>query len=120
MTALSKKIKAKFSRSAEILEIINCFENCTLPLSEWNRNTFLTIVYCYLYLNPLAEAEKLMNCGVKRYRFENGLSLMPPASLGKTKLPQLFRQISQFIKLHKNRKSFVELANLVLEIKELK
>ena len=120
MTAHSKKVKTHYRQSAEILDLIADFENCTLNLSQWNQTTFLSIVFWYLYLNPVAEAEKLLDESLKRYQFENGLNLLPPASLGKIKTADLFRQINEFIKKRKNRKSFIELANLILESKEWK
>jgi hypothetical protein len=119
MVAYPKQFETRFCQSSEILNLIAGFEDCTLPLSNWNRTTFITIVFWYLYLNPLAEAEKLMNDSLRRFQFENGLKLMQPASFGKVKTPSLFRKINHFIKIHKANKSFIELANMILEIKEL-
>lgn len=120
MKALPETMRTKFRQSAEVLSLIEAFENCTLPLSKWNRETYLTLVFWYLYLNPFVEAEQLMQRSLKRYQFENGLNLMQPASLGKIRSPHLFQTINSFIKIHKGEKTFVELANLVLEIKELR
>lgn len=120
MVANPKKFETKFCQSAEILSLLAAFEDCTLPLSKWNRTNYLTIVFWYLYLNPLAEAEQLMSHSLRRFQFENGLSLMQPTSLEKVKTSSLFRIINDFIKIHKANKSFVELANMILELKELR
>ncbi len=120
MTAYPKQFETKFRQSAEILSLIAAFEDCSLPLSNWNQSSYLTIIFWHLYLNPLAEAEKLMSRGLRRYQFENGLKLMQPTSLRKVKTSGLFRIINDFIKIHKANKSFVELANMMLEIKELR
>lgn len=120
MVAYPKQFETKYRHSGEILSLTVAFEDCTLPLSKWNQTTFLTIVFWYLYLNPLVEAERLMSNSLRRFQFENGLNLMQPASLGKVKTSSLFQIINDFIKIHKADKSFVELANMILEIKELK
>ena len=120
MRSLPIKIRTKYRQSAEILSLIEAFEHCTLPLSKWTQETYLTIAFWYLYLNSLTEAERLMSESIGRYRFENGLNLMQPGSHGKAKMPSLFLTINDLIKIHKGEKSFVELANLVLAVKELR
>jgi hypothetical protein len=120
MATYQRQFETKFYQSEEILSLIAAFEDCTLPLSKWSQTSYLTIVYGYLYLNPVAAAERLMSQSLRRFQFENGLNVMQPVSLGKLKTVSLFRIINKFIKIHKADKSFVELANMILEIKELR
>jgi len=110
----TEKIRS-YRRAAEILEIIAAFEHCTLPLSEWNNETYLTVAFWYLYLNSPAEAERLMNESAARYNFENGLNPNRFEHFEKAKLSFLLTAINDCIKIYKGERSFVALANLVLK-----
>ena len=110
----TKKIRS-YRTSAEILEIIGAFEHCTLPLSEWNNETYLTVAFWYLYLNSLPEARRLINESIARFNFENNLNANQFSLSGKTETSLLLTAISECIKIYKGERSFVALANLVLK-----
>ncbi len=103
-----------YRTAAEILELIEAFEHCLLPLSAWTNETYLTLAFWYLYLNSLPEAERLMSASLARYNFENGLNPNPFERFEKTEISALLGAINDFIKLYKSEKSFVVLANLIL------
>jgi hypothetical protein len=114
MLAYSEKIEMKYRQTADILALVKDFEECNLPFSNWNRETYLTIAFWFLYLNPLAEAEQLLNLGLKRYSFENGLDSSQIETIGKPKISSLLRAMNHYITIYKSQKSFAELANLIL------
>jgi hypothetical protein len=109
----TEKLK-NYRNSTEILELIAAFERGTLPLSEWHRPTLLTLAFWYLYLNPPAEAGRLIGESLARYRFENGLGSDDFTVPEKTELAGLLAAISDQIRIYKSTRSFVALANLVL------
>lgn len=113
MTADQQKI-AGYRTSAEIVALINAFENCTLPLSEWTREAYLTVAFWYLYLNSLPEAARLMGDAVRRYNFENNVAPEPGGDFQKTKMHFWLWAVSGCVEKYKAEKSFVALANLVL------
>jgi len=110
----TKKIR-NYRTAAEILEIIEAFEHCTLPLSEWNNETYLTVAFWYLYLNSLPEARQLISENLARFNFENNLNVNQFSLSGKAENALLLTAISAFIKIYKGEKSFAALANLVLK-----
>lgn len=103
-----------YRRPAEILELVEAFERCTLPVEAWNGETFLTLAFWYLYLNPVAEAERLMCESAARCNFENGSNVNSFVLPAKARRARLLTAMNDFIKIHKSEKSFVALANLVL------
>lgn len=104
-----------YRRASEILEIIEAFEHCTLPLSRWNNETYLTVAFWYLYLNSLPEARHLISAGITRFNFENNLSANQFSLPDKAEISLLLTAIHDCIKIYKGESSFVELANLVLK-----
>ena len=106
---------ANYRNSAEILEIVEAFEHCTLPLSEWNQKIYLTLAFWYLYLNSLTEAQRLMSEGLLRYGFENGLIANQFSWTEKAESRHILTSMNDCIKLYKGEKSFVALANMVLK-----
>ena len=68
----AKKI-GKYRTASEVGELVNAFENCTLPRSDWTHAAFIAVSVWYLYLNPMPEARRLLRNAVRRYDFEHNL-----------------------------------------------
>jgi hypothetical protein len=104
-----------YGNTNQIIEVVNAFENCTLPVDQWTHQRYLTVTFWYLYLNSLTEANQLLSNSLKRFRFENNLHLLQNEGFEKSKQIRFLRAMDNYIKIYKSEKSFVELANLILE-----
>jgi hypothetical protein len=112
MSFYTRKI---YRNSTEILKLVAAFERCTLPLAQWNHETYLTVAFCYVYLNPLPEAGRLMGESILRYGFENNLNLYRQTDVGEREMSALLEEMNDYVKRYKAFLSFVALANLVQE-----
>lgn len=52
---------------AEITELVQAFESCTLPRAEWKHAAHLTVALWYLRRLPRAEATDRLRRGIQRY-----------------------------------------------------
>ena len=111
----AENIRTKNYQTEEVLSLIRDFEDCTLPVSAWNRETYLTVAYWYLYLNPLAEAEQRMDLRLKRFLFEKGLDTSTTEIIERPNRSNLLRAMNNYIAIHKGQKPFAELADLILD-----
>lgn len=101
-----------YQSSGEIFELIVAFENCTLPRERWTYSAYLTIVFWYLYMNPAAEAHRLICAGIRRYNFEHNIITTPSGTDCEIfKLKEEMRAVNDYLKQHKEADSFVNLAN---------
>jgi hypothetical protein len=113
MLAEPKKLNS-YRHANEIIELVQAFENCTLPIAGWNHEQYVTVAFWYLYLNPAPEANRLLLNSLRRFHFENNLQLFAEDSEG-SKRTRLLRAMDNYIKVYKSEKTFVELGNLILE-----
>lgn len=103
--------KTNYYQSAnEIIELVNSFERCTFPVSDWNQEFYLTIVFWYCYLNPPAEAKRLLKTAVRRYIFENNQKFFDESVMLKN-----LNLVQNFLNLNSKRYSFVECVNKLIE-----
>jgi hypothetical protein len=101
----------KYRNSTEIFELIVAFENCTLPLEKWTHISYLTIVFWYVYMNPLPEARRLIRDGLRRYIFEHNITTTISGTKYKVLTPLLVRKVNNYLKQNKGTDFFVNLAN---------
>ncbi|MDZ8052627.1 MAG: hypothetical protein RMX68_028915 [Aulosira sp. ZfuVER01] len=68
------KAKAVFYQTDEdVVRIVQQFEACTLPRSEWNHAAHLTIAVWYLFMYSQAEAIARIRTGIQHYNQCNGI-----------------------------------------------
>jgi len=72
MRTINQQIQ--YRKSAEIVELVNAFEDCTLPPEKSTHEVYLTIIFWHLFFNSLAEAKSLIRSGLRRYRFERNIA----------------------------------------------
>lgn len=60
---------------AEIAELVQAFESCTLPRSEWKHAAHITVALWYLRRLPRAQATGRLRQGIQRYNAVNGNGL---------------------------------------------
>lgn len=101
----------KYRNATEIFELIVAFENCTLPPEKWNHAAYLTIVFWYVYLNPLPEARRLIRDGLRRYIFEHSVNTKVSETKYKVLTPLLVRKVNDYLKQNEGTDFFVNLAN---------
>jgi hypothetical protein len=112
---METKKTSLYGQTQEIIELVNTFEKCTLPVANWTHQRYLMVAFWYLYLNSLGEANQLLSNSLQRFRFENNLPLLQNEGFERSKQTRFLRAMDNFIKIYKSEKSFVELANLILE-----
>lgn len=56
---------------------LDTFQNCSIPLEEWNHRAHLTIAWLYLRAHPLDAATDLMRRGVQAYNARHGIEQTP-------------------------------------------
>lgn len=101
-----------YQNSSEIFTLIASFENGTLPRESWTQTAYMTVVFWYLYMNPLPEACRLIRDGVRRYNFENNIvtNLKSHEILASVSV----RRVSDYLKQPNYAESFVSLTNGML------
>lgn len=57
---------------AEIAELVQAFESCTLPRAEWKHAAHLTVALCYLRRLPRDQATDRLRQGIQRYNASQG------------------------------------------------
>lgn len=48
-------------------QLLRAFENCTIPLDQWNQRTHVSIAYLLLVAHPFHEALERLRSGIRRY-----------------------------------------------------
>jgi hypothetical protein len=62
-----------FRTSAEIDALVQAFEACTLPRSQWTHGAHLSVALWYLRNHSANEAAAAIRSGIKRYNDANGV-----------------------------------------------
>ena len=60
---------------AEIAELVQAFESCTLPRAEWKHAAHLTVALWYVRCLPRAQATDRLRQGIQRYNAVKGNGL---------------------------------------------
>lgn len=100
-----------YRTASEVCELVNAFENCALPRSEWTHATYITVAAWYLYLNPLTEARRLMRNAVRRYDFQNNLAGNLSGGYDEVLSYFWLCEVEAFLKRNRANAPFVELIN---------
>lgn len=105
------KMLSAYQNSGEIFELIVAFENCTLARERWTAATYLTVVFWYVYMNPLPEARRLINNGIRRYNFEHNIITKTNSKDNEILILLLVRAVNEYLKQNRGAVSFVDLVN---------
>lgn len=62
-----------FCSAAEVLKLVNRFEFCTLPRTEWTHRAHLTVALWYCLRHSFEEATRLVRDGIKNYNAAHGI-----------------------------------------------
>lgn len=103
-----------YRKSAEIVELANAFEDCTLPPEKLTHEVFLTIVFWHLFFNSSAEAESLIRSSLRRYCFEHNIALTDANTSQETLMLFWIEKIRFYLERFGEKLSFLELANGVI------
>lgn len=101
----------KYRNASEIFELVIAFENCTLPLEKWNYAAYLTIIFWYVYMNPVPEARRLIRDNLRRYFFEHHVKTTNSETEYKLLTPLFVRKVNDYLKQNRGTNFFVNLAN---------
>ncbi len=72
-TALSKAKAHFYQTDEDVVTLVQQFEACTLPRTEWNHPAHLIIALWYLSQFSLTEATVCIRTGIQRYNRWNGI-----------------------------------------------
>ena len=61
--------KDYYKSETQMEAVVRGFENCTLPISEFNHAAHLTVALCYLHQDQLTEPEATTRMRAAIYRF---------------------------------------------------
>ena len=85
---------------SEVEALIQAFESCTLPRSQWNHAAHLTVAFWYLVKLPPSEANDRIRQGIQTYNQAAGILTTKGSGYHET-LTQFWIQIvSEFITAH--------------------
>ena len=73
-----------FRTTAEIDGLVEAFEACTLPRSQWTHASHLTVALWYLRNRSANEAAAAIRSGIKRYNEANGVRTTPTGGYHET------------------------------------
>ena len=62
-----------YRTSADVLNLVREFENCTLPRAEWTHHAHLVVALWYLVRHDEAKAVMLIRDGIRRYNEASGI-----------------------------------------------
>ncbi len=76
MSAVAVRQKLEgYASFDEIKKVVEAFEACTLPRTQWTHAAHLTIAFWYLVCYPLPEAVEKIRAGIQRYNAANGIAM---------------------------------------------
>ncbi len=103
-----------YRKSAEIIELANAFENCTLPPEKLTHQVYLTIAFWYLFFNSPIEAQSLIRNSIRRYCFEHNIASTETGGSHETLMLFWVQMVSFYMSRFGAKCSFLELANGVI------
>jgi len=109
-----KNFMRNYRKSAEIVELANAFEDCTLPPGKLTHEVYLTIIFRHLFFNSPAEAESLIRDSLRRYYFEHNIASTGANGYHETLMLFWIEKISFYLENFGAKLSFLELANGVI------
>lgn len=112
---LNRKISNGYRSAAEIGELVEAFERCTLPRERWTHAAFLTVALWYLYINPPSDARRLMRNSLKRYDFQNDIAAVEANGYNETLAVFWLGAVNGFLQRYANAFSLLELTNRLIE-----
>ena len=65
-------------------ELLQKFEDCTLPFDQWTHRAHVRVAYCYLSSHPFAEALDRVRTGIKKYNAANRVPEGPMSGYNET------------------------------------
>jgi hypothetical protein len=104
----------RYLKSAEIVELANAFEDCTLPPEKLTHKVYLTIIFWHLFFNSSGEAESLIRNSLRRYCFEHNIASTEQGGYHETLMLFWIEKISFYLENFGAKLSFLELANGVM------
>ncbi|HEV3418616.1 MAG TPA: hypothetical protein VG056_17470 [Pirellulales bacterium] len=82
------------------LELVRCFEDCTLPFEQWTHRCHVKVAYCYLLQFPFELALDRMRAGIKRYNAANQVPEGPTSGYNETTTQAFLRLVAVTIQAY--------------------
>lgn len=74
----------EYATEAEIQDLIQAFESCTLPRIQWTHTAHLTVALYYLLHNSYDDAVDLIRQGIQTYNRSQGIEQTPTGGYHET------------------------------------
>jgi hypothetical protein len=65
-------------------DLLQQFEDCTLPFDQWTHRCHVKVAYLYLRLHPFAKALERIRTGIKAYNGKNNVPEGPTSGYNET------------------------------------
>jgi len=82
------------------LELINAFENCAIPLDQWNQRTHVSIAFILLSAQPFDQVLDRLRRGIRRYNDSQGIADSPTSGYNETTTVAMPRVIETVIRAY--------------------
>jgi hypothetical protein len=105
-----------YYRSGDDIEaIVEAFEACVLPKSQWTHRAHLTVAAWYLTHYSGQEASMRIRKGIKRYNASNGVVPSPTGGYHETMTLFWTCIVSKYLLLAERDRRFVDLVNELID-----
>lgn len=104
-----------YQTEADIKSLINRFENCTLPHSEWNHAAHLTIALWYLICYDKKTAINYIRQGIQRYNAVIGIKITKDSGYHETITLFWITIVSHYLSFLEEKNSILEMAIAILD-----
>ena len=98
-----------YQTEADIESLIDAFENCTLPRSEWSHQAHLTVALWYLIHYEEQEAINRVRLGIQRYNAAMGIKTTPDSGYHETLTLFWVRMVSHYLWVTEEKSSIMEI-----------
>lgn len=105
---------AKYWTSGEIESLIEAFENCTLPRSEWTHQAHLIVALWYLTHYSQLEATNYIRNGIQQYNLAQGIKITKDSGYHETMTLFWIQIVHRYLSVAIAKGSFVDIANGLL------
>ncbi|MDY6805397.1 MAG: hypothetical protein SXA11_16535 [Cyanobacteriota bacterium] len=95
----------------EIEELVDKFNNCTLPRGDWNHAAHLIVALWYLINSPETEAINRIRNGIKKYNAANGIQNTENSGYHETMTLFWIKVVQQYLLAASPRLPLVVIAN---------
>ncbi|HLO85432.1 MAG TPA: hypothetical protein VK203_10565 [Nostocaceae cyanobacterium] len=104
-----------FQKISEIESVVNAFNNCTLPRSDWHHKAHLTVAFWYLTHYKAQEAINLLRQSIQKYNAGVGIKTTKDGGYHETLTLFWIHLIRHYLLTKNENHRFLELTNELIQ-----